>query len=149
MDAQKHADAMVFMEYYKLWDTPFCNEAWNAVRRSRTAGAFDSCEAFRQAVPAGDPRFGLVERVFSAFEQAGVLMPNGLLHPALYFEGWASPEAAWEMAATVIKGIRQARKPEWGTNFEWLGQRASQSRGLRAAGATAGVRRVAPADLIV
>src|SRR5260370_9992334 len=108
MDAPKHADAMVFMESYKLWDTPFDNEAWNAVRRLRTDGAFDSCEAFRQAVPAGDPRFGL-ERVFCAFEQAGVLMRNGLRHPALYFEGWASPQTSSGRAPTATKAIRQHR----------------------------------------
>ena len=149
MEAPTPADAMVFMEYYKLWDTPFDNQAWNAVRRLRAEGGFDSYEAFRQAVPDGDPRFGLVDRVFCAFEQAGVLMRNGLLHPALYFEGWAPPEAAWEMAATVIKGIRGDGNPGWCTNFEWLAQRAGQWRASRAEDARAWDRRVSPDEVMV
>jgi hypothetical protein len=128
MAAPTHADGMLFMEYYKLWDTPFDNEAWNTVRRLKADGAFDSYQAFRQVVPEGDAQFGHVDRVFCAFEQAGVLMRNGLLHPALYFEGWAPPEAVWTLAEPVVTGLREAGSPEAYKNFEWLAQQARDWR---------------------
>jgi len=128
MSTPTHDDGMLFMEYYRLWDTPFDNEAWTVVRQLRAEGAFDSYEAFREAVPKGDPKFGLVDRVFCAFEQAGVLMRNGLLHPDLYFEGWAPPESVWDAAEAVVAGMRNDGSPHAYKNFEWLARRAREWR---------------------
>jgi hypothetical protein len=69
----------------------------------------------------------MVDRVFCGFEQAGVLMRNGLLHPALYFEGWAPPESVWKMAEPVVDGLR-VRNPHAYRNFEWLAGRAEEWR---------------------
>ena len=128
MSRPTHADGMLFMEYYKLWDTPFDNAAWNTIRRLRAQGAFDSFDKFREAVPPGDEQFGHVDRVLCSFEQAGVLMRNDLLHPALYFEGWAPPERLWDLVAEVVRGLRDEGAEDAYKNFEWLAGRAREWR---------------------
>jgi hypothetical protein len=113
---------MLFMEYYKLWDTPLDGEAWTFLRSLRSDGALDDFDVFVQKVPRAGREFVLFDRVCCSFEQAGVLMRNELLHPDLYFEGWASPRSAWDMVATVVAGLRE-RNPEAYVNFEWLAER--------------------------
>lgn len=110
------------MEYYKLWDTPLDGEAWTFLRGLRADGALDDGDVFLGRVPKTSSDFVLFDRVCCSFEQAGVLMKNGLLHPDLYFEGWASPRAAWDMVAVVVAGLRDAN-PEAYVNFEWLANR--------------------------
>jgi hypothetical protein len=129
VDAATHADGMLFMEYYKLWDTPLDNEAWTTVRRLREEGAFGDYATFCERVPTSSAEYGMVDRVFCSFEQAGVLMRNGLLHPALYFEGWADPARTWAVARSVVEGIRSTSgSPEPYKNFEWLARRSEQWR---------------------
>lgn len=128
MSNPTHADAMLFMEYYKLWDTPLDNEAWNTFRSLRAAGAFESFERFRELVPNGDAKFGHLDRVLCAFEQAGVLMRHGLLHPALYFEAWAAPEAVWDRVADVVRGLREEGSRDAYKYAEWLAARAREWR---------------------
>ena len=123
-----HSQGMLFMEYYKLWDTPADSEAWNTVRRLRAEGAFGSYAEFRKFVPRGDPQWAHVDRVLCSFEQAGVLMKNELLHPALYFEGWAPPETLWDVVAEVVLGLRNDGAAEAYKNFEWLAERARDWR---------------------
>jgi len=127
MGTPTHDDAMLFMEYYKLWDTPLDSEAWTMVRGLRAHGAFDSFDVFRERVPRASREYGLVDRVFCAFEQAGVLMKHGLLHPDLYFEGWSDPRATWTMAEEVIKGMRvEAGSDDLYKNFQWLAAACEQ-----------------------
>lgn len=133
MAGPTHADGMIFMEYYKLWDTPFDNQAWTAVRRLRAEGAFDSYERFRELVPRTSADFGLVDRVFCSFGQAGVLMKYGLLHPDLYFEGWANVVNVWRSAEAVVRGMREeANAPYLYETFEWLAERNAQWKEERA-----------------
>jgi hypothetical protein len=95
------------MEYYKLWDTPLDGEAWACFRTWRSDGTFESLERFEERVPAGSREFVLFDRVLCAFEQAGVLMKHGLMHPDLYFDAWASPASAWSAVAAVVRGLRE------------------------------------------
>lgn len=125
-----HQDAMLFMEYYKLWDSPLDGEAWTTFRTLRAAGALDDFAAFQERVPKTSREFVLFDRVACSFEQAGTLMKHDLLHPDLYFEGWASPRAAWNACATVIQGLRESN-PEAYVNFEWLANRYDEWLGGR------------------
>lgn len=121
MTAPTHADAMLFMEYYKLWDTPADGEAWTLFRSLRDEGTLDDFARFRARVSPDSHEYVLFDRVCCSFEQAGVLMKHGLMHPDLYFDAWASPTATWSHAKTVINGLRdEMAAPEIYTNFEWL-----------------------------
>jgi hypothetical protein len=126
-----HEQGVLFMEYYKLWDTPFDNEAWNMFRRLLDEGSLSSHAEFVSKYPAGDPAYGMVDRVLCSFEQAGVLMRNGLMHPALYFEGWAPPEEVWDEVKGFVAGLR-VKSPASFTNMEWLAERAREWRATHA-----------------
>jgi hypothetical protein len=124
---------MLFMEYYKLWDTPLDGEAWTFLRGLRADGALADGEVFAERVPRTSLDFVLFDRVCCAFEQAGVLMKNGLLHPDLYFEGWASPRAAWDMVAVVVGRLRESNAEAY-VNFEWLANRYDDWLAARSSG---------------
>jgi hypothetical protein len=49
--APDHADAMLFMEYYKLWDTPLDGEAWTLFRTLQSEGALQDFARFSERVP--------------------------------------------------------------------------------------------------
>jgi hypothetical protein len=132
VQAPTHADGMLFMEYYKLWDTPLDGEAWTFLRSLKEEGALADFPAFEARVPKASHDFVLFDRVCCSFEQAGVLMRNGLLHPDLYFEGWASPRPAWNLVAPVVAGLREVN-PEAYVNFEWLAARYDEWLAARAA----------------
>lgn len=115
------------MEYYKLWDTPLDGEAWTFFRRAREDGTFESFETFAERVPSASHEFVLFDRVLCAFEQAGVLMKHGLMHPDLYFDAWASPATAWKVVEQVVRGLRGSRgNAQLYTNLEWLARRADE-----------------------
>jgi hypothetical protein len=129
--APTHADGMLFMEYYKLWDTPLDGEAWTHLRVLKADGALDDFGTFSARVPKASRDYVLFDRVCCSFEQAGVLMRNGLLHPDLYFEGWASPRPTWDAVAEVVRGLRETN-PEAYVNFEWLAARYDEWLAARA-----------------
>ena len=131
MNKPTHADGMLFMEYYKLWDSPLDGEAWTFMRGIREDGVLDDYDRFNERVPKASRDFVLFDRVCCSFEQAGVLMKNGLLHPDLYFDGWASPRDAWNMVETVVRGL-QEQKPHAYENFDWLAQQYDKWLGARA-----------------
>lgn len=121
-----YQDGLLFMEYYKLWDTPLDGEAWTFFRRAREDGTFESFEAFAERVPSGSHEFVLFDRILCAFEQAGVLMKHGLMHPDLYFDAWASPAAAWDIVEKVVRGLRDSRgNGHLYVNVEWLARSAA------------------------
>ena len=125
MAAPTHADAMLFMEYYKLWDTPLDGEAWTFFRSLHADGVLDSFSRFSERVPRSSHEYVLFDRVCCSFEQAGVLMKHGLMNPDLYFDAWANPAPAWERARIAIEGLRdQLGNDELYANFEWLARRA-------------------------
>ena len=54
-------------------------------------------------------------------------MKHGLMHPDLYFDAWASPTRAWEVARVAIEGLRnQLGSDDLYSNFEWLAKRGEQ-----------------------
>jgi len=122
---------MLLMEYYKLWDTPLDAEAWALFRTLRSDGSFEGLERFQARVPPGSHEFVLFDRVLCdrvlcAFEQAGVLMKHGLMHPDLYFDAWASPASAWAAVETVVRGLRESRGDgHLYANMEWLADKAN------------------------
>ncbi len=125
---------MLFMEYYKLWDTPLDGEAWTAFRTLHSKGAFEDFAAFEKRAPRTSREFILFDRVCRSFEQAGTLMKYGLLHPDLYFDAWASPRAAWRACAKAVHGLRESN-PDAYVNFEWLANRYDEwSAGSTTAG---------------
>lgn len=131
---------MLFMEYYKLWDTPLDGEAWAAFRTLHGKGAFDDFEAFEKRVSRTSQDFLLFDRVCRSFEQAGTLIKHDLLHPDLYFDAWPSPRAAWDACATVVHALREANADAY-VNFEWLANRYDEwlaARAPQGASATAG-----------
>ncbi len=118
---------MLLMEYYKLWDTPLDGEAWSLFRELSEDGTFEDFDRFSQRVPRASRDYVLFDRVCCSFEQAGVLMKHGLLHPDLYFDAWASPSAAWEKARVAIEGLReQSGNHHVFENFEWLARRSAE-----------------------
>jgi hypothetical protein len=120
-----HADAMLFMEYYKLWDTPLDGEAWTWYRTLKAEGGLDSFRVFESRVSPSSREYVLFDRVLCAFEQAGVLMKHGLLHPDLYFDAWASPASVWNATAEVVRGLRNSRgNDHLYANLEWIAARA-------------------------
>ncbi len=121
MSKPTHADAMLFMEYYKLWDSPMDGEAWQLFRSLNQDGVFDDLEVFNERVPRGSREYVLFDRVCCSFEQAGVLMKHDLMHPDLYFDAWASPTSVWARVGPVIEALRELRgSPLLYVNFEWL-----------------------------
>ena len=124
MAGPTHADGMLFMEYYKLWDTPLDGEAWQLFRELAQDGTLAEPESFAERVPRTSREYVLFDRICCSFEQAGVLMKNGLLHPDLYFDAWASPTAAWTKASAVIEDLRTGKaNRRLYENFEWLAKR--------------------------
>lgn len=124
-----HEDGMLFMQFFRVWDTPADSEAWTLLRRLRAEGALEHYQTFRSRVTAGSREDGLISRLCTSFEQAGVLMRHGLLHPDLFFEGWPDPTSTWTRLEPVITGLREENAdPGAYRNFEWL---AAQAIGWR------------------
>lgn len=114
------------MEYYRLWDTPVDGEAWAFFRGAHADGTFKTFETFAERIPRDSHQYVLFDRVLCGFEQAGVLMKHGLMHPDLYFDGWASPAATWATVETVVRGLRESRgNAHLYANLEWLAAKAT------------------------
>ncbi len=111
-------DAVVFMKFYELWDTPRDTEAYEFFYKITDEA--HTYERFRRLAPRGSHEYTLVDRVLSSFEQAGVLMKHGLMHPALFFEGWTPVRRIWERAMPFVLGIRAEGNPNAYKNIEWL-----------------------------
>lgn len=127
MAAPTYEDGMLFMEYYRLWDTPLDGEAWTFFRKLRADGALDDVALFEERVPRASHEYVLFDRVCCSFEQAGVLLKHGLLHPDLYFDAWASPTSAWERASVVIEALRkESGSDQLYKNFEWLAKKGEE-----------------------
>ena len=118
---------MLFMEYYKLWDTPLDGEAWTLFRRLSSEGVLEDFERFCEQVPRSSHEYALFDRVCCSFEQAGVLMKHGLMHPDLYFDAWANPTRAWARVRVAVEGLRNmVGGDQLYSNFEWLARRGEE-----------------------
>ena len=127
MTGPTHEQAMLFMEYYKLWDTPADGEAWKLFRTLRDEGVFEDFARFTERVPSGSDEYVLFDRVCCSFEQAGVLMKHGLMHPDLFFDAWASPTSVWMAVEPIIRGLREKHaSPQLYANLEWLAKQGEE-----------------------
>ena len=78
-------------------------------------------EAFSQMVPAGSADLVTFDWLMCAYDRAGVLIKNGIIHPALLFATWRSPQEVWQVAEPGVKGLRQESKVEQlYENAQWL-----------------------------
>ena len=78
-------------------------------------------EAFLQLVPLHSPTFVTFDWLLCAYDRAGVLIKNGIIHPALLFKAWRSPEEIWQAAEVWVKGLqREVNSPHLFENAEWL-----------------------------
>lgn len=123
-----HADAMLLLEYFKLWDTPLDGEAWTFFRNCTAEGTFESYDRFQKAVPRTSREWVLFDRVLCAYEQAATLMKHGLMHPDLYFDVWPDPSRVWKRVEHVMDGIRAEGDPRAYTGLEWLAARSEEWR---------------------
>lgn len=101
--------------------TPREAEAWALVEAlCHSAPTF---EAFQQAAPLSSPQFVTFDGLLCAYDRAGVLTKNGVLHPALLFASWRSPAEVWAMTATWVRGLQEQRgSPHLYENVEWLAE---------------------------
>lgn len=101
--------------------TPRDRAAWALLAElSRSAPTF---AAFQERVPASSPQFVTFDWLLCAYDRAGVLTKNGLLHPELLFASWRSPAEVWAMTQTWIRGLQTARgSPHLYENVEWLAE---------------------------
>lgn len=111
--------------------TPRDRAAWTLLAELRRSAP--TYEAFEQAVPAGSPHFVTFDWLLCAYDHAGVLTKNGVLHPALLFAAWRSPAEVWTITQTWVRGLQRARNSQHlYENVEWLAEFETQWRAAAA-----------------
>ena len=76
MTGPTHEQAMVFMEYYKLWDTPADGEAWKLFRTLREEGVLQDFERFTERVPSGSDEYQTYVQGFVTPQGRRILLVN-------------------------------------------------------------------------
>jgi hypothetical protein len=106
--------------------------AWNAIWSSeRDAAARRSFAALEREAPAaaefvermqpGSDAFIQLDRVLCAYDQAGTLIKNGVLHPELFAQRWRSPSEFWPVIGPLIAALRAERGSSHAyENVDWL-----------------------------
>jgi hypothetical protein len=118
-------DAMIFFEYYKLWNTPLDTEAYEFF--AKVSDQPNDFETVHRAAPRGSREASYLERILCSFEQAGVLMKNGLMHPDLFFDAWSSAARTWKRLGPYVVGLReQGKAPRLFENVELLAKREEE-----------------------
>ena len=111
------ADRAVFDAFDQ--GTPRDAAAWALLDELRQSAP--DYAAFEQAVPVSSPQFVTFDWLMCAYDHAGVLTKNGVLHPALLFGAWRSPAEVWAITETWVRGLQRARNsPHLYENVEWL-----------------------------
>lgn len=119
-------DRVVFEAFDQT--TPRDAAAWALVDELRRSAT--TFEAFQQAVPLSSPQFVTFDWLLCAYDRAGVLTKNGILHPGLLFAAWRSPAEVWAMTETWVMGLQHLRgSPRLYENVEWLAEFEKQWRG--------------------
>ncbi|HMA37971.1 MAG TPA: DUF4760 domain-containing protein [Chloroflexia bacterium] len=112
-------DEAIFAAFHQIWSTPRDEVAWAFV--TDLAQRAPDFATFSQLVPPGSVEYIKFDRVFCAYDQAGTLMKNGIIHPALFFDAWQSPGAVWAYAQPWLQGLReQTGNPHICENLDWL-----------------------------
>jgi len=113
------ADRAIFAAFQQIWSTPR-DEVGRAFFIELQGRATDF-ESFAQIVQPGSVEYIMFDRTMCAYDQAGALMKNGILHPALFFNQWRSPNDVWRHAEAWVKGLRRTRNsPHICENVDWL-----------------------------
>ncbi len=101
--------------------TPRDAAAWALLAELRRSAP--TFEAFEQAVPVSSPQFVTFDWLLCAYDHAGVLTKNGVLHPALLLAAWRSPVEVWTITQVWVRGLQRARhSPHLYENVEWLAE---------------------------
>lgn len=109
----------IFAAFQEIWATP--RDAVGRAFFAELTQRAPDFETFLQIVPPGSEEFIKFDRVLCAYDQAGTLIKNGILHPALFFAAWRSPGEVWAAAGPWVKGLRQSRNvPHLYDNVDWL-----------------------------
>ncbi|MDQ6694811.1 MAG: hypothetical protein M3014_10410, partial [Chloroflexota bacterium] len=98
-------DRDVYDAFNQIWSGPRDKAGWEFVEElAKRAHDF---EIFSEIVQRGSEEYIKFDRVFCAYDQAGTLIKNGVLHPAIFFGSWRSPGAIWAFSEVWIKGLRE------------------------------------------
>ncbi|MGB8648607.1 MAG: DUF4760 domain-containing protein [Anaerolineae bacterium] len=128
--APTDSDEAVWAAFNEIWSTPRDAEGWALIRELEKRAP--DGKTFMQIVPPGSPEYIKFDRVFCAYDQAGTLVKNGILHPALFFSRWESPRRIWAYAEPWIKSLREhAQNPHVYENVDWLVQYESGQGGFK------------------
>jgi hypothetical protein len=113
------SDRAIFLAFNGIWSTPR-----DAIGREFLAGLrkrAESFDEFRSIVTPGSEEYIKFDRVLCAYDQAGALIKNGILHPKLFFGAWQSPVEVWSYAEPWVKGLRaNGKSPHLYDNVDWL-----------------------------
>ena len=121
------ADQAIFAAFQRIWSTPR-DEVGRAFFNELQSRA-SSYASFAQIVQPGSAEYIKFDRTMCAYDQAGTLMKNGILHPKLFFHQWRSPDEIWQYAEAWVKGLRQARNsPHLWENVDWLAEYETEWR---------------------
>ena len=112
-------DRAVFESFHRHMFPDSANPGWALFAKlEEQAPTF---EAASQVIPQGSPEYVTFDWLICAYERAGVLIKNGIVHPALLLATWRSPQEVWRTAEPWVKGVRQESKVEQlYENAEWL-----------------------------
>jgi hypothetical protein len=97
----------IFSAFQQIWSTD----------RDDVARAFfaelelrlPSVDEFMHMMQPGSDEFITFDRTLCAYDQAGTLIKNAVLHPVLFFESWRSPAAIWGVAGSWVRAFRETR----------------------------------------
>jgi hypothetical protein len=113
------ADRQVFRAFEALWSTDrddIAREFFAELEQRRL-----SVDRFMAEVPPGSDAFLKFDRIACAYDQAGTLVKNGILHPLLFLQHWRSPTEIWSVVESWVLALRRARgSPHIYDNLEWL-----------------------------
>ena len=113
-------DVAIYESFALIWATPrddVGREFFAALEKRAPTPA-----EFVALVPAGSEEYTKFDRVMCAYDQAGALMKNGILHPALFFRAWRSPREIWVSAGSWVQALRASKEntAQLYDNVEWL-----------------------------
>jgi hypothetical protein len=122
------ADRAIYTAFNNIWSTPRDGVARTYFAELQKRAS--SFEEFSAIVSPGSEESIKFDRVLCAYDQAGALIKNGILHPKLFFSQWQSPRAVWESSEPWVKGLRAKYKtPHLYDNVDWLVSYETEWRG--------------------
>ena len=112
-------DQAIFATFHRHTFPAPDQPGWTLFARLQQQGP--TYEAFAQIVPLYSPAFVTFDWLLCAYERAGALIKNGVIHPALLFATWRSPAEVWQAAEGWVRGLQLALNiPRLYESAEWL-----------------------------